>query len=230
MLKYLNPSYYLHTSKRDGQRVGYTIDQTILIVVIIAILITLVIVTVGWQLINRTSGTKVASQFTQMEDAISQFYGATRRWPHLAFTTAPTNPATGNALILAGVTPAGAVVNATIPATALVNNVPGLTINGTTSLRNLYGGDISMVNGSVNNWTGAPATSDYILVEFAGVPITDAQEADRAIDPIADFDDGRFVYSTASCLPAAGDAAANSLGAEPTAGNVFACFVASAIN
>ncbi len=226
MLKYLNPSYYL----RNAVRGGYTIDQTILIVVIIAILITLVIVTIGWQLINRTSGTKVASQFTQMEDAIGQFYGSTRMWPHLAFTTAPTTPATGNALILAGVTPAGAVVNSSIPATALSNYLSGFTINGTTSLRNSYGGDISMVNATVNAWTSAPATTQYMVVQFASVPVTDAQEADRATDTTAGHNVGRLVYSAASCLPAAGGAATAIAGAAPTTGNVSVCYVASALN
>jgi Tfp pilus assembly protein PilE len=225
MLKYLNPSYYLRTAQRGG----YTIDQTILIVVIIAILITLVIVTIGWQLINRTSGTKVASQMNQMEDAIGQFYGTTRFWPHLAFTTAPTAPATGNALILAGVTPAGAVINSSIPATAITNYVSGFTINGTTSVRNSYGGDISMMNGTVNAWTGAPATSQFMVVQFANVPVTDAQEADRAIDTTSAHNAGRLVYSSAACLPAAGAAAAAIAGAAPTSGNVFACYVASAL-
>jgi hypothetical protein len=226
MLKYLNPSYHL----RNAARGGYTIDQTILIVVIIAILITLVIVTIGWQLINRTSGTKAASQLSQMEDAIGQFYGSTRFWPHLAFTTAPTTPATGNALILAGITPAGAVVNASIPATSLTNHVSGFTVNGTTSIRNSYGGDISMVNATVNNWTGASATSQFMVVQFASVPVTDAQEADRAIDSTAAHNSGRLVYSTASCLPAAGGAAAAIAGAAPTTGNVSVCYVASALN
>ena len=75
---------------------GYTIDQTILIVAIIAILITLVIVTVGWQLINRTSGTKAAAQVRQVEDANGQFFSAQRVGrPSTVVTGLPSTAATG---------------------------------------------------------------------------------------------------------------------------------------
>lgn len=227
MRRFINPIVALRTPHRRG----YTIDQTILIVVIIAILITLVIVTIGWQLINRTSGTKTASQMNQIEQAIGQYYGATRMWPHNSFSVLPDALApTGFALILAGVTPSGGTLSPNIPTGSLTNYVAGLTINGTTSLRNSHGGDIRMVNATVANWTGASATSQFYVIEFASLPIADARETDRAIDNADDFDDGQFVYSTTSCLPAIGGAAANALGAQPTTGSVFGCYVASALN
>jgi Tfp pilus assembly protein PilE len=219
--KYLRPNVL--------NRQGYTIDQTILIVAIIAILITLIIITIGWQLINRTSGTKLGSQLKQVEDAVTQFYAAQRVFPHQAFATAPTAPATGNMLVLAAVTPAGATLLPTIQAANLSNLLAGFRINTNVSLRNSYGGDISMLPATVNTWTSAPAANTYLVLQFAQVPLSDAQEADRAIDGQPGGDTGRLVYSNTSCLPASAGGAVGAVttGTNPT---VFACYVASAIN
>jgi hypothetical protein len=224
MLKYLNPSYYLRTAQRGG----YTIDQTILIVVIIAILITLVIVTIGWQLINRSGGTKLASQFTQMEGAISQFYSSMRVFPHQACTTGNT-PA-GAVLIMAGVVPTGCTLLPSIVAGNLSNLISGFRANGTTSLRNSYGGNITMVNGTVNAWTGAAAANQYLIIRFQNVPLADAQEADRAIDGAMNPTTGRLVMSAnaTNCLPAAGAAA--TVPAATTASPVSVCYVAAPLN
>jgi len=225
MLRILNKYYGRIFSRREG----YTIDQTILIVAIIAILITLIIITIGWQLINRTSGTKLGSQLKQVEDSITQFYAAQKVFPHQAFATAPTAAATGNVLVMAAVTPAGAALLPTINAANLSNLLGGFRINGTTSLQNSYGGNISMMPGSVNAWTGAPATNTYLVVEFAQVPLSDAQEADRAIDGAQNATQGRLVYGNSTCLPASAGAAVGAVtaGTNPT---VFACYVAASTN
>jgi Tfp pilus assembly protein PilE len=80
-MRYLN-----NLSQRLRRADGYTIDQTILIVAIIAILVTIIILTVGWNIINKASGTKLAAQFKQIEDANGQFYAQHRTWPHRAYT------------------------------------------------------------------------------------------------------------------------------------------------
>lgn len=215
--------------RKLDKRAGYTIDQTILIVAIIAILITLIIVTLGWTLINRTSGTKLGSQMRQVEDGVSQFFAAHRVFPHQAFATQPTNPATGVPLIMAGVVPAGATLLPTISTSNLTNLLGGFTINGTTSLRNSYGGDISIRNNSVNAWTGAPATNQYLVIQFAQVPLSDAQEADRAVDGTGNGASGRVVYSNAACLPATAGSAVTTV-TTGTNATVNLCYVAAAIN
>jgi hypothetical protein len=221
--------YNLFQQKLTRQRDGYTIDQTILIVAIIAILITLVIMTIGWQLINRTSGTKLGSQFKQVEDAITQFYAAQKSFPHDAFSTPPIGVAQGNILILAGVTPQGAALLPTINSANLSNLLGGFKINNDESLRNSYGGDISMLPGTVNAWTGAPSGNIYLVVEFAQVPLSDAKEADRAVDGAEDHAEGRLVYANASCLPGSPQAAVGAVG-QATNSTVFACYVAASVN
>ncbi|MCA3244366.1 MAG: hypothetical protein INF43_03550 [Alphaproteobacteria bacterium] len=225
MLRAFNRIYRNFGPRREG----YTIDQTILIVAIIAILITLIIITIGWQLINRTSGTKLGSQLKQVEDGLTQFYAAQRVFPHQAFATAPTAAATGNVLIMAAVTPAGAALLPTINAANLSNLLGGFTINGTTSLENNYGGDISMLPATVNAWTGAPATNTYLIVQFAQVPLSDAQEADRAIDGETNGAQGRVVFSNTTCLPGTSGGAVGTVTAG-TNSAVFACYVAASIN
>jgi Tfp pilus assembly protein PilE len=228
MLRYLNPAYYLNTKSRHA----YTIDQTILIVAIIAILITLIIVTIGWQLINRTSGTKLGSQLSQLETAISQFYSNTKSFPHQAFSTAPSTPATGYALVLAGVTPSGGTLLASA-ASNLTNLVNGFEINGTTNLQNSFGGTVSLINtGSVANWVaGAPAASQYIAVQLTNVPLSDAQEADRAIDRAIGNNAGQVVYTAAAnCLPTAGNAVAAISALATSPATVTLCYLVSPIN
>lgn len=228
MLKYLNPSYYL----RSAQRGGYTIDQTILIVVIIAILITLVIITIGWNLINRTSGTKVASQFTQFEDAIGQFYGEYRYWPH-SMTTGTAVTALTTPILIAGGTPTGAVLPTGV--TSLKNFLPGIKANGVSNLVNSNNGQIKYFTANASTWVGGTsAANSRIVLQFDSVPFDEAKEADEAIDgkpgtPTS----GRFVYSTAACASTgtavALGATALATPAAPTSGAVFACFVANSV-
>ncbi len=220
--KYLQPQLL--------NRKGYTIDQTILIVAIIAILITLIIITIGWQLINRTSGTKLGSQLKQVEDAVSQFYAANRVFPHQSFAVAPTNTIAGNVLVLTGTVPAGATMLPTISPNSMSNYLGGFKINGTTNVQSSYGNTITMQSGIVTPWTGASNSKQYYIIEFVGVPQSDAVEADRAIDgnqPNSNST-GRLVYSNTGCQPTSG-------GTVPTitASNeatVFVCYVASPLN
>ncbi len=70
------------THSKKQMNAGYTIDQTILIIAIIAILITIIIATVGWDLLQRAGGAKVASHLRQIEGAIGEFYSRHQLWPH----------------------------------------------------------------------------------------------------------------------------------------------------
>jgi len=183
---------------------GYTIDQTILIVAIIAILITLIIVTVGWQLINRTSGTKAAAQVRQVEDANGQFFSAQRVWPHQAFSAAASATPTNNMRLLVDPTGTGAP--------ALAANVR------TAELRNLLPG-FPVAAGVVSHSFGAsgtvtqqaniyPASANIgqdvrMVIQFTDMPLTEAVEADTAIDGSEDSTSGRVLYrATGDCLNA----------------------------
>jgi Tfp pilus assembly protein PilE len=214
-------------------RRGYTIDQTILIVAIIAILITLIIVTIGWQLINRTSGTKLAAQLRQMEDAAASFYSSQRVWPDQGLN-APTP--TRTVALLANALNAGAV-NATITAADLRNQLPGFnvtnggTVNATIRHNLGAGGLVSMFPGTTAAWQGAGTNTRFEIVEFAGVAIDQALEADRSIDNAIDNKLGRVVYSgTTSCVPTVSGAAVAAVADTPTTGTVFVCYVANVIN
>ncbi|MFZ2586546.1 MAG: hypothetical protein WAZ18_00250 [Alphaproteobacteria bacterium] len=195
-------SFMSKSRQCNSSTAGYTIDQTILIVAIIAILVTLIIISVGWQLINRTSGTKLASQFKQIEDANGSFYSSFRVWVDEAYT-APATGAVNNILALAGV---ATTWQQTVPLAQRRNFIPGFRINGTTNVQHNFssGGILSMQR--LTNPFGL--TGEYFVVQFTGVPFSEVEEAESAIDAgkddtLRDYDAGRVVASTgASCLAA----------------------------
>ncbi len=203
---------------------GYTIDQTILIVAIIAILITLVIVTVGWQLINRSSGTKAGAQVKQIEDANGQFFSSQRVWPHQALTSTAT--ATQNMQILAnnGISTWAANINQS----DLRNLIPGFKLSGSAIYHGFGSGGI--ITQQANRFLASMnvGTDTRMVVQFAGVPLSEALEADRAIDGVEGFDVGRVIYGTSACLngTAGGNVTAPS---EATGGTVFLCYAANTV-
>lgn len=226
MLRIFNKYYGQIFNRREG----YTIDQTILIVAIIAILITLIIITIGWQLINRTSGTKLGSQLKQVEDSITQFYAANKVFPDQAFTATPTIAQT--AVVLTGNT-AGLTTLPSIQATNLSNFLGGFRTTGTAGssvLNNSYGGTINIMRGDPTNFTGSPAGRQYLVVEFTQVPLSDAQEADRAIDNAMSNSAGRLVYNTTGCLTNTGGTFNAVSALTTTPATVFACYVAASTN
>ncbi|RYG58573.1 MAG: hypothetical protein EON60_12870 [Alphaproteobacteria bacterium] len=170
---------------------GYTIDQTILIVAIIAILITLVIITVGWQLINRTGGTKTAAQLKQVEDANGQFFAQHRVWPHQGYT-APGVSAANNVLALANSTTITTwVAGAT---TSRKNHLSGFTVtSGNVQHKIGSGGNITMENRATPAAAGI-GTDTRLIIQFAGVPLAEAKEADLNIDGAESATQGRVFY------------------------------------
>ncbi len=212
-------------------RKGYTIDQTILIVAIIAILITLVIITVGWQLITRTSGTKLGSQLNQVEDAAGLFFSSQRVWPHQAFTTA--TPGADQAMgALSGVLPSGLTWAAAINTNELRNYIPGFQVSGT-AITGGYGA-ITLSNHTRSTANTAIGNSQYLVVQVANVPFAEAREADVSIDGNNNQSAtlGRLVYSAAAspCIgaPSAAGTAMPTITA-PTSGNVNVCYIANLI-
>lgn len=200
------------------KNLGYTIDQTILIVAIIAILITLIIATVGWDLINRAGGTKLAAQMRQIEDAAGQFYAQHQVWPHQATTSG--NNWIAQARVL-GNTGTGYTLNSNVDTTEMKNLISGFTDDGTNMLHNFgAGGEILM---AVNTAPTAAAigTNQYFIAQFANVPINEAEEADEAIDGEIDPISGRFFYR------ASGDCARNSSTASAPGGAVIAAGTAT---
>lgn len=210
---------------------GYTIDQTILIVAIIAILITLIIITIGWQLIGRSSGTKLAAQLRQVEDANGTFYSDQKLWPNQVEATS-----TANVLLLMNrSTQTAAQLTAKGVDTAkLTNQLPGLRLNtaGTAPIHTIgSGGNASLVTEQVNTASGwGLGTGKFMIVQFAGLPLTEAGEADEAIDGASGPNTGRLVYGTAACLNAtANGAAPTPPAAIPTSSPVNVCYAANTI-
>lgn len=208
---------------------GYTIDQTILIVAIIAILITLVIVTVGWQLINRTGGTKAAAQVKQIEDANGQFFSQHRVWPHEAYT-APTVSAANNMLALAnnGITTWRGNINTS----NLRNLVSGFSVSGGT-VRHTFGGG-GGITMHANRYIASMGigTDNRMVIQFVDVPFAEAQEADQNIDGEEGYNTGRLIYGTFSgggCLntTAGGNV---STPTQATTGNVTMCYAANTVS
>lgn len=209
---------------------GYTIDQTILIVAIIAILITLVIVTVGWQLINRSSGTKAGAQVKQVEDANGQFFSGQRVWPHQAITGTATPTQNMQVLANNGITTWQANINQG----DLRNLIPGFKLTGTAVYHGFGSGGI--ITQQANRYLSSMnvGTDARMVIQFAGVPLAEALEADRAIDGVEGFDVGRVIYGSAACLNATPTtSAATGRVTAPTqadSGNVFMCYAANTIS
>ena len=206
---------------------GYTIDQTILIVAIIAILITLVIVTVGWQLINRSGGTKAGAQLKQVEDANGQFFSSQRVWPHQALTT--TGTATQNMLILVNqdITTWASNINQT----DLRNLLPGFRVNSGNVLHGFNTGTNGVITQQVNRM-GAASTDYRYVVQFAGVPLAQAKEADRAIDGEEGSTTGRVGYATTTCMNSTFNGTIPTLtveAADITASTVNLCYAANQV-
>lgn len=206
---------------------GYTIDQTILIVAIIAILITLVIVTVGWQLINRAGGTKAGAQLKQVEDANGQFFSGQRLWPHQALTTStPTN----NIAVLVNNSIPAASWQASVNQSDLRNLLPGFSITGAgvTSVVSHNFGNGGAITQQANVMSTA-GTDTRLVIQFAAVPLADAKEADRAIDGEEGYNLGRVVYGTAACLNTTSGGNTTIPGTAATAGNVFVCYAGNTV-
>ena len=69
-----------------------------------------------------------------------------------------------------------------------------------------------------------------LVVQFANMPLADAQEADKTIDGSIDATKGRVIYSAASCLNATSGGATTVPTAQPTASLVTLCYAANTIN
>lgn len=211
---------------------GYTIDQTILIVAIIAILITLIIVTVGWQLINRTSGTKAGAQLKQVEDANGQFFSAHRVWPSSAQPSAVTPTPTQNMAALVNNNISTSAWNASVRTAELRNLLPGFRISGSGLSTVVYHNFGSSTNATVEqqvNTVSTLGTDRRLVVQFRDVPLSDAEEADDAIDGAKDATRGRVFYGTSACMNSSFGGAATVPSSQPTASTVYLCYGANTV-
>ncbi len=220
------------TEKNVLKRIaGYTIDQTILIVAIIAILITLVIATVGWDLINRTGGAKLAAQMRQLEDSTGQFFAQHSVWPHLSMSGALTQAHLVEALT-GDLTAPAAFLTMVDPA-KISNYIPGFEHTGANVLHGFGAG------GNILGKVGVPDalfnlgnnTSTYIVYQMEGMPIAEVIEADDAIDGGDGWNTGRIFWAAdgTSCTGAGVTGAIAAMGAEPTSSIVNVCYAANVI-
>jgi type II secretory pathway pseudopilin PulG len=186
----------MNIKKLWASRQGYTIDQTILIVAIIAILITLVIVTIGWTLLNRTGGTKLASQLGQIDDAVAQFYDTNRAFP----------------TDLAGLQNAG-LTTFRVNGSAYLND-----FGGDVQIRQIATGTAQPA--------GLTASTNYLWVQQQSIPLAEARRADESIDGVFAGNAGRvnIVNSATATCPSPAQAAGFT--ATPSATTVTVCYAA----
>jgi hypothetical protein len=212
---------------RGVRNAGYTIDQTILIIAIIAILITIVIATVGWDLINRAGGAKLAAQFRQVEDAVGQFFATHSMWPHQAINgvTVPIDATEAGQVMYALTGDPGINWVSSIDTTKLRNHVTGFAVSNPTAgvtarlLDHDFGGN---ADSTIRMFMGAPAAStglsgnSYLIVQFNNVPAPETLEADEAIDGSLESQIGRVFYREdgTNCATAGGQAGAHNTQAE----------------
>lgn len=216
---------YMH--KRNA---GYTIDQTILIVAIIAILITLIIGTVGWDLINRTGGAKLASQLRQIEDSNGQFFARHQVWPHQGSDN-PTSD--NNMLILQNKISSGDTILPVVANTNPINSLVGLSDLAGVLQHNFGGGGTIQQQLNTLPASMGLGTGEYLVVQFTDVPFSEAQKADETIDGSVNNQVGRVVYqgtTDGDCLNATGGGAMAAISATPTTtGNVNLCYASNLI-
>jgi len=164
---------------------GYTIDQTILIVAVIAILITMIIASVGWDLLSRAGGTKLASHLRQFETGVGQFFAKHAVWPHQAGGS--TGVGQGSANFRALVT--SSVID------AQYSDEPGEFENYLPSYEDADpvqhffggGGDVTL-DEEVEPVSG----QTYLTFTMIGVPKQEYEEADKKIDGEVDYAVGRL--------------------------------------
>ncbi len=198
-------------------RGGYTIDQTILIVAVIAILVTLIVGSVGWDLLSRTTGTKVASQLKEIEGANSQFYAKYNVWPN----EASTGSATANILALVD---ESALNSDFQDAVSFKNLLPGYRVVGGAVQHSFgAGGDITQSAEEFDSNT-------YLRIEFANVPAREAREADQTIDGTEGPTAGRLVYGAGSCPAGTGSSGSTGSPSGAATGNVSVCYYANLIS
>lgn len=208
---------------------GYTIDQTILIVAIIAILITLVIITVGWTLINRTSGTKAAAQLKQVEDANASFYSSVKMWPHTGLGASTNATPSNNMLAITNWSAVSGTLGTNgVDTSQIRNQLPGYKVTGS----NVYHG---LGNGlGIVTQQGIKVGSDnYMVVMLTQVPVADANEADKAIDGSIDNTTGRVQYSNSTACFGTGGYSSTATYTPPSAAittsTVTLCYLANTI-
>ncbi len=189
-----------------ASRQGYTIDQTILIVAIIAILITLVIITIGWTLLTRTTGNKLASYMTQMDTAINSFYNANRRFPTTTDGIAAFQTAGLSKFRQDG--------------TSFRHEIGGP--NGTVRLINPATSTAAIPGG------GVAAGQPHIVIEFTGIPLAEANQADISMDGVASNSAGRVYTSNSTTCDATG--AITPVATTPGATAVTVCYVAQRVS
>lgn len=197
-------------SQSVRKNLGYTIDQTILIVAVIAVLITLIIGSVGWDLLSRAGGTKLASHLGQIEDANSSFYAKMGVWPHDAMAQAgiaARRNDTGNILVLkdrdATFANSGQAARFF---TRFQDYLPGFTVDNTatpTAVEHTYGngGEIAQVE----NTAQCPGNSTFLRITMTNVPVQEILEADKNIDNSDGAAAGRLTWGDADPF-VAGDA------------------------
>ncbi|MBI1363769.1 MAG: hypothetical protein GC134_07265 [Proteobacteria bacterium] len=164
---------------------GYTIDQTILIVAVIAILITMIIASVGWDLLSRAGGTKLASHLRQFETAVGQFFAKHAVWPHQA--GGATGVGNGSANFRALITSTVVDAQYSDEPGEFENYLP--SYDGTQDpVQHFFGGggDVTL-DEEVEPVTG----QTYLTFTLIGVPKQEYEEADKKIDGEVDYAKGR---------------------------------------
>lgn len=217
---------------KGRKALGYTIDQTILVVAVIAILITLIIASVGWDLITRAGGTKLASYLKQVEDAHGNFYGIHSMWVDVALDsdgTTVSGPAENLLVLKSNLFGGGSRFD-----TGHKNLLPGFQDNAVNLLSPFGSGAEVMTlersnHGAVGLSTTFTTGNSWVL-DIPGVPTEEAMQADAAIDGNDDItlasNDGRVILIESGDLCSAGPTAP----AVVDTNLVTVCYIANSIN
>lgn len=166
---------------------GYTIDQTILIVAVIAILITMIIVSVGWDILTRAGGTKLASHLKQIEQANGQFFAANAAWPHEAVRNA--TPANNILALLGHVSTLSEYYDGSKTGTIPRSYLPAYT-EDSGAVYHSFGGGGTVTMRSDGELNG----QSYLVVVMDNIPISEYISANESID-------GEKNIKTANDLP-----------------------------
>lgn len=189
-------------------RLGYTLDQTILIIAIIAIVVTLVIGTTAWRLISTSDATKAASILRMVEQANQTFKSTYGRWPEEMIREGgdPADATRGpvmNILQTDAVTTWDtssriaqkfqAQFEPLMEPTPVIGTIPQHTIGD--------GGELAQQQMALNPTTrafGAITTGNYYIIRMTNLSLDTANNLDEIIDGEENRLQGRLrVVSTA---------------------------------
>ncbi len=169
---------------RAVKNAGIATDEMILAAAMVTSFGVFSYVAVPWDSLLQSTAVRMVDQFTQIEEANSEFYGMYRMWPHQMTNGNWANNASALSTKQALTFPYNnmSTFTAALPDSAYEVSREGV------SLRHDFGAGGRIMQRPVT----LPGGGGYIEVIFEDVPFSEARKVDEVIDGAYDPDNGRL--------------------------------------